>query len=812
MNGILTDIRFGLRQLAARPGFAAAAILTLALGIGANTAVFSVLNGYLFKPLPYPNGNQLVQIDESFLDESLMHAGMSVPMYEAIEERASALSDSALYAYSDFNLQIDGHAEMVGGGLITPSIFDVLGIRAFLGHTFSADATQRGNGRQLVLSYSFWQQRFGSDRNIIGETINISGAGYRVVGVMPKGFAFTNRSMKLWVPMTITAAAGAKKHMFDTHAGMISRLKPGFGMAAAGRELHSILVDAVRQGSPDERKAVARGAITITLTPWRQVIAGDKTETAILLQAAVLVLLLITCVNVANLLLSRLLGRMHEIALRVALGASNWKLARQLLIEGLCLALPGGAIGLAVAWWSLRFFAASAIGPGDQIISLQPDWRVAAFAIAVVVVTGLVVSLLPLWQLRRVDLQSLLQEGGRVAGGKRARRVRQVLVVSELALAAVLLTGSGLLLHSLLRLQDVNPGYRLDDVLLAQTVMPGDHDAELQSRLAFFRGIQQKAGTLPGVTAVGITSVVPFQDSHHVSGLAIRDSSTPSPSANVQFVDGGFFRALDVPMLKGRGFNFRDIRDGRQIVVINQLLAKRAFPRSNAIGKQIQIPGRYGGKWFTVVGIVPTLKIYSLSKPVERGTIYLPYSQIPLQGLPNLGIVIKTSVPPASLSGALRNAVHEVNPTVALFNVEPVRSRMLETLNKRQATLNLVLLFGGIALALAFVGVYGVLSYAVRQRTTECGVRLALGALPEDLLWLIIKDGLKLLAIGLGGGLMLAIIFGFALSSRLFDVAPYDPLTLVGTAVVLSGITLLGCYLPARRAAKVDPAVAMTEQ
>jgi predicted permease len=810
MHGVLNDLRFGLRQLAAKPGFAAAAILTLALGIGANAAVFSVLNGYLFKPLPYPNGGQLVRIDESFLDEALMHGGMSVPMYDAIRDEASALSDSALFAYSDFDLQIDGRAKMVEGALVTPSVFSVLGTRPFLGHTFSADATQPANGLQLVLSYAFWQQQFGGNPDVIGDIIHISGAGYKVVGIMPKGFAFTNRAIKLWVPMTITAAAGARKNLFNTHAGMIARLKPGFSIAAAEPDLHGILVNAVRQGDPEDRKAVARGAIKITLTPWRQAIAGDKTETALLLQAAVLVLLLITCVNVANLLLSRLFGRMHEIALRVALGASGWKLARQLLIEGLYLALPGGAIGLALAWWSLQFFAASAIGPGDEVISLQPDWHVAVFAAAVVAVAGLVVSLLPLWQLRRVDLQSLLQEGGRVAGGNRARRVRQVLVVSELALATVLLTGSGLLLHSLVRIQRVNPGYRLDNVLLAQTVMTADDNT--QRNLAFFRNAEQKVSALPGVDAVGLTSVVPFQDSHHVSNLAIRGSSAPPPSANIQFVDGGFFRALDVPILKGRGFDLRDRNADRQVIVINQLLAERAFPHGDAIGKQIQIPGRYAEKWFTVVGIVPTLKIYSLSEPVERGTIYLPYSQVPIQGLPRLGIVIKTSVSPSSLSAGLRDAVHTVDPTVALYNVEPIHGRMLETLNKRQATLNLVAVFGGIALALAFIGVFGVMSYAVGQRTVECGVRLALGALPGNLMWLIIKDGLKLLAAGLIAGLLLAVIAGFVLAAQLFDVAPYDPVVLAGTAAVLSAITLIACYLPARRAAKLDPATAMMEQ
>lgn len=810
MKGLAADIRFGLKLLASRPGFTAAAVLTLALGIGANTAVFSVLNGYLLRPLPYPHGDQLVRLDESFVDQGLMHAGMSVPMYSNVRKQVSAFTDSALFGYHGFTVQADGQAEMVAGAYATPSLFNLLGVRPFLGHTFTDDATQPGRGYQVVLSYSLWQQKFGGSADVVGNTIQIDGAGYKVVGVMPDSFAFMNRSIQLWAPVTITAAERAPKNVFHTRMKMISRLRAGASLATAHEQLQSLVVNVAKQHGPDMQDFVASGEFRLTATPWRETIVGDRAERALLLQAAVLFLLLITCVNVANLLLSRILGRTHEIALRAALGASRWRLARQLLIEGLCLALPGGMIGAALGLWSLRFLGKTAIGPGEDIVSIQPDWRVAGFALMIVALTGLVVSLLPLWHLSRTELQGLLQEGYRMAGGRRAGRIRQVLVVVELGLATVLLAGSGLLLHSLVRLQNVNPGYRLNGVLLAQTVAPtSGKGGDPAAAMALYAEMQRRVEALPGVQVVGLTDVVPFSGSHSVSSFNVRGREDQPPEANVDVVNGSLFQALGIPILHGRTFDERDRADGRPAVVVDQMFARKTFPQTEAIGKQIQFGGRYGDEWFTVVGVVPTVKIYSLSQKVERGTVYVPYTQPPLAGLPNLGLVIHASIPPTSLAASVRQAVRDVDPTVALYNVQSLHGRMLETLEGRQATMNMVLVFGGIALVLAFVGVYGVLSYAVRQRTSECGVRLALGAEPRDLLWLILRDGLLLLVSGLGIGLVLAVALGYFASSQFFGVEPFDPATLAGVTVVLSAATLLACYLPARRAARLDPVDAL---
>jgi putative ABC transport system permease protein len=512
MSGFLHDLRFSLRQLVKRPGFAAAAIITLALGIGANTAVFSVLNGYLLKPLPYPKSDQLVTVDFSFRNAGMKDVRMSVPGYYTIRKHVSAFSNSALFDVLDLSLQAHGRAKLIVGAYVTPSLFGVLRIKPFAGRTFQSNAIQPGRGQEAMLSYSLWQSQFGGNLHVIGKEIRIRDKAYRVIGIMPKHFAFPNRNVNVWLPMPITPADRAEKHLFDTGDQMIARLRPHTRLTAADRELYSLLIALAKTHSPKAQQDVRSGAVALSTRPYHRVLVGDRMGTLLLLQGAVLLVLLITCVNVANLLLSRILGRTRELAIRAAVGATRFILARQLLVEGLCLALPGGIIGIALGWLSLQFFSSSAIGPGQSLFSISPDWHVAGFAILLVGLTGLVVSLLPLWHLGRTDLHSLLQEGGQaVAGGRKARRIRQVLVVIELGMATVLLAGTGLLLHSLLRLQAVNPGYTLNHVLLTEMVVPPNDHASPGGLANFYRDLQNRIATLPGVRSVGMTNVPPFQ-------------------------------------------------------------------------------------------------------------------------------------------------------------------------------------------------------------------------------------------------------------------------------------------------------------
>ncbi|HET7674393.1 MAG TPA: FtsX-like permease family protein, partial [Gammaproteobacteria bacterium] len=535
---------------------------------------------------------------------------------------------------------------------------------------------------------------------------------------------------------------------------------------------------------------------------------GDRTATILLLQGAVLLILLMTCVNVANLLLSRVLGRGHEIAMRSALGASRRALARQLLIESICLAVPGGLAGVALGWLGLRFFAQPALTGSGSIFDMTLDWRVGLAALVMVGVTAALVSVLPIRHLAKTDLQSLLQAGGRSAGGGiGARRVRSALVATELTLATLLLAASGLLLHSFINLEAVNPGFRQNDVLIAGLLVPdNDHtgDAALGN---YYRALLQHVRALPGVQAAGIGLWLPMGHNLSIQTFDIRGRERPpghtSPTAAYDLVGGGYFSAMGMPILRGRGFDSRDTANSLPVVIIDSHLAKQYFDGADPLGQQL----KFGDTWYSVVGVVPSVKLQHLANH-NHATVYLNAFQVPAR---DVRLAIHTSIPPELLTQSLRKAAAAVDPSVAVYGVETMRERLADSLHDQQATMMLLLAFGGIALALAVVGVYGVLSYAVGQRVTECGVRLALGALPGDLLWLIIRDGLKLLTVGLVTGLVLAVIAGYVLSSRLFGVVPFDPLTLIGSALVLSGITLIACYLPARRAAKLDPAVAIVE-
>ncbi|HET6725723.1 MAG TPA: ABC transporter permease [Gammaproteobacteria bacterium] len=809
MNGSLNELPFGLRQLAANPGFAVAAILTLALGIGANTAVFSVLNGYLFKPLPYPHSAQLAEVNIKLPKVKAEAFPLSLPLYQVIDRSTDAFSATAYYDDDDFNLNTGGQAQRVRGVISSASLFHVLGVQPLLGRTFAAENTHPGSDQVVVISYGLWRASFGASQDAIGQSIKIDGDVYRVIGVMPRNFAFPDREAVLWMPPKITPAEFSPRSFFHLDWNVLGRLNSGVSLTAAQAQIQQVVSAWIHDTIPaGGQKQLEKMGFSTDAQSYRQVLLGDRPTTLWLLQAAVLLILLITCVNVANLLLSRILNRSHEIAMRSTLGATRAVLARQLLGEALCLTVPGGLAGIGLCWLALHFLVGSSLGAGSGIFNAAIDWRVGLFALGVVLVTAVLVSLLPIRHLAKTDLQLVLQEGGRTAsGGRRTRRIRNALVITELTLATGLLAMAGLVLHSFMNLEAVDPGFRKDHVLMASLLVPEkDHPGDA-ALAGLYKDVVKRVNELPGVQQAGMGRLLPLsghlnQKTFRIRGRESADSKTPT--AMINNVSPGYFNALGIPVLRGRSFDALDAGD--MTAIVDAGLVKKYFRDASPIGRQIVVGG---GKEYTIIGVVPSVKYAKLSQTVDSVSIYPNAVDAPRR---EMQLVIHSALPPIALMKPVRQLIASIDPDVAVYDVHTMHEHLADSLRDKQTTMTLLLAFGGIALALAIVGVYAVMTHAVGQRRAECGVRLALGALPEDLSRLVLKDGFKLLAIGLPVGLALAVLMGYLLSSQLFGVAPFDPATLIGSAVVLCAITLVACWLPARRAAKIDPAIAMMEQ
>jgi predicted permease len=650
---------------------------------------------------------------------------------------------------------------------------------------------------------------------VIGKTVRFNGEPYDIIGVMPKGFAFPDREAALWAPVTIGPDDFALQHFFSLDGSLIGWLKPGVNVNVArervrqaiGTWLAAHLPYKTADGDLINKALLQKYGFAMQVQPYRQNLLGDRPATLWLLQGAVLLILLITCVNVANLLLSRVLGRSHEMAMRSALGASRVTLGRQLLGEALCLTVPAGLGGVALAWLALHFLAGSALGAGNSIFNMTLDWRVGLFALAAVLFTALLVSVLPIRQLAKTDLQLVLQEGSRTSGGGRgARRTRNVLVIAELTLATGLLAMSGLLLHSFMNIEAVHPGFRTDHVLIAHlTVSPNDFSGT-EAWSNTFKDVVKQVDTLPGVRQATISDMLPLTGYDYHMSFAIPGQVKPGekpPAGMVDRITGGFFKTLGISVLQGRDFNDSDTGQARAI--IDAAVAARYFHDATPIGRRI----RWRHIDWTIVGVVPPVKYSDLSQAAPPFTVYLNVDKSPSS---DMYLLVHTALPPSALFKPLQHLLATAFPKVAVNDIHTMHDQMSDLLSHRQTTMALLLGFGGIALALAIVGVYAVMSYAVSQRRAECGVRLALGAQPEDLRWLVLRDGLRLLAVGLVLGLGLAVLLGYLMSAQLFGVAPFDPATLIGSTLVLCVITVAACYLPARRASKLDPAVAMMEQ
>lgn len=821
----MTDLKFAVRQLLTHPGFTAVAVLTLALGIGANTAIFSVVHAVLLRPLPYPEPAQLVQLRADWSGKPSTTIGSTT--FVEVEAQSQSLARIAAYRGGEMALTGTGSAERLVAGAVTADFFPLLGVRPALGRNFTREEDAPGGPKVVILGHGLWQSRFGGDPNVLGQTITLNQESYTVVGILPARFQYPE-PFQLWT----TLALGETGGRFATYGeGMwllkaIARLKPGVTLQQAQAEL-KVIAERIRPGGPtaaargaggeggEGNEGKGRGDSVLTLVGLHEQVVGDVKGGLLMLLGAVTLVLLIACANVANLLLARAAARQREMAIRAAMGAGRWRVARELLTESLLLSLVSGGLGVWLAFWGVR-----ALGPwsGASLPAMQGiglDAWVLAYTLGVSVLTGLAFGLAPVVHAWRTDVIAALKEEGRGDTGGHRQRLRHLMVVSEVALALMLLIGAGLLLKSFSRLMDVHPGFRAEGVLTFQVTLT---EGQSSSRnVHFVDQVVERLKALPGVEAAAATDSLPLTDYARITAVEIEgrapiDFSRARPG-EVQPVSRptvtlDYFRAMGIQVKRGRAFIAPDMHPGAGAVIVNEAFEKHHFPGESAVGKRIRLLAGGEARWETVVGVVNDVRQSGLAGDVMP-EVYSPELE---DAGGALSFVLRVTGDPASLIPAVRRVVAEVEPNQPLHNVMTMEQRLADTTTSRR--LNTVLLgsFAAVALLLTVVGIYGVMSYAVTQRRREIGVRMALGAQRSEVLGLILRAGLRLTLLGAAIGLVGALAVTRYLSSQLYAVQATDPLTFLGIPVALMGVALLACWLPARRAARVDPMVALRSE
>jgi putative ABC transport system permease protein len=802
MDDMMRDVRFALRSLRRSPAFTVVAVLCLALGIGANAAVFSVLNAVLLRPLPYPEPDRVVRIYETM--ESFGQGSVSLPNYRDWVEQSTGFSQLAFWANSSRNLVGSGGAERIMTVETTPNLFALLGVPPLRGRAFDPAQDDPRKARIAVVSEAFWRSRFGADPALVGRPVQLDGAPYTVVGIMPEGFDFPPGGTKAdaWLLFNDPRAEAARgAHML----GVAGRLKPGVSQEQATAQLKQV-ADRLAKTYPDNQQGRS-----VKVKRLQDTVVEDSREGLLILFGAVVLVLLIACANVANLLLARATVRQREVAVRLSLGAGRSRLVRQFLVESLVLALAGAILGTVLAVVSLRALEPLVAGALPVAGHIPLDVRVFVFLLLAAGLSGLLFGIGPALQASRQDLRdSLTEGGGKSTSSVRQQRFRSALVVVEIALSLVLLVGAGLLLRGFLRLSATPSGLVAENVLTAHMAVPA---AQLEGATArTFRPVLEKVRALPGVRSAGLISMLPIQEawtngSYQVVG---RPPLPPQqqPLAEWRAASPGFFSTLGIPVLRGRDFDSTDGGPGVRRVIINEALARKEFPGENPLGRQLQLEDAP----HTIVGLVGSVRQAGLDhEPLPE--VYFPYTREGIEVyLSDSILVIRTAVPPEGLTAAVRGAVREVDPGLSLYNVQTMEEVVSRSLADRRLQLLLLAAFAGIALLLAAAGLYGVISYLVAQRTREIGVRLALGAQRREVVAMVMRQGAGLAAAGIALGLVGGLAFTRVLGSLLYGVSARDPLTFVAIPALLAAVALAATWMPARRAARVDPMLAIRNE
>jgi len=805
MDLLLKDIRYGIRGLLKRPGFTVIALITLALGIGANTAIFSVVNAVLLRPLPFQNPEQLVILWEDATFVGFPHNTPAPANYVDWKTQNQSFADMAASHETSFNLTGDGEPERVTAYAVTGNFFPLLGVQPLLGRSFVAEEDRPGANKVVVLSYSLWQSRYGGDRNVLNREILLNGEKHSVVGVMPASFQFFEKEARLWVPIAFDQEDLANRG--GHYLIVVARLKPDVSVAQAQAEMNAIM----RRIGIDHPAETMEGKIGAVVLPMRDQFVGNARGSLIVLLVAVAFVLLIACANVAGLLLARAVARRKEIALRMALGAGRARVIRQLLTESLLLAVTAGVLGSLLAYASFTFL--QGLVPEEMALatSLKLDVRILVFTIAISIVTGIIFGLVPALQSANFDLNDALKQGsGRVTS---TGRLRSSMIVFEVALSIVLLVGAGLLIQTLFQLFRQYSMLEPEKVLTMRTILPREKYKETQRRDNFYQQVLQRVEHLPGVVAAGYSTSIPLSWKGGTSGFYPEGLKAPIPGmaydANHRQVSTNYLKAMNIPLRQGRYFESRDNAQSIPVAMVNETMARQYWPGENVLGRRFKLGDPADdAPWMEIVGVVADVRQMGLDEPV-KAEMYFPYQQDDTIWYVPRDLAIRTTGDTSNLVGSVRQIIREVDPDQPVSNVATMAEVLGTEAAQRRMGMIMLAGFAALALLLASLGIYGVLAYFVTQHTNEIGVRQALGATPRNILFLVLRKGMGLTLVGVGIGLAASFALTRLMSSLLFGVTAADPLTFVTVPLVLVGVALLACYIPARRATKVDPLVAL---
>ena len=820
MNTFLQDVRHAFRVLIAARAFTVAALLSLAIGIGANTAIFSIIDGLLLHPLPYAAARRLVIFWNSSPGLNITQDWFSTAQYFDIKNGHHGFEQIAIAIGGNYNLTGSGEPERIGTIRVSSSLLSLLGQRVALGRTFVSDEDRPGRNATAILSYGTWTRRFGSDPRLLGRKIVLNGLPYEVVGIMPRSFSLPREVMptldgaeqaEILLPLPMPADAAQNRDHEDYN--IIGKLKPGVSIQQAQAEMDTI-TSRLRHEYPEVYPP--NGDLTFSIVPLLEQVVGNVRHTLYLLLGAVGFVLLIACANLANLQLSRAVARQKEMAVRSALGASRLRIVRQLLTESMLLAFAGGALGIAFAFLALR--CVQLLGPQSvpRLSDVGIGLTALVFTFLICVLSAILFGLAPALRVSRIDVQTVLQDTSRTLSGVsaiwgRGNNLRRSLVIAEIALCVVLLIGAGLLIRSFVRVRDVNPGFNPHHVLTLELTMTGERYKDKTAVLAAYRELWMRLEKLPGVTYAGAVTSLPLSQMFAWGPITVEGRVSPLGekfiNADVRMISGHYFQAMEIPLREGRFFNDNDTADKPRVAIIDDYMAQQLWPNRDPTGKRLHIGGinETDSPWITVVGVVGSIKQYTLDSD-SRIAYYLPQTQYVTRAM---NVVMRADRDPVALTGAVKQQIREINSDLPLYNVSTMQQRFDNSLARRRFSMLVLGTFAAISLGLAVIGIYGLIAYLVGQGSREVGIRLALGATPANIKTLIVRGAMTLAFWGLGIGIMGALAVGRLIHSLLFGVGSIDLLTFVAVPTLLASIAFVASYIPARRASRMDPSISL---